>query len=329
MTKLSKFAAIALVLIGIFLAIVAVVKQRSANAPELMAVVSNSQPSQSQVVVAKADLPAGHQITEADIELRPMAQVPASGSTNIQSLLGRSTAVEIAEGTPIETGSLLDGLAGLLQPGERAVSIKVEEFSAVGHKIKPGDWVDVFAVLRKDANEVEDTQARLLLPRKRILAFGGQLHPSAQNSLEKKDEQNAKPVEAPARTAVVAVKVDEVNRLVLAEQQGQVLLALRSPLDQSEPTEEAWSKAMGMHSTAQPKDASKLGQLAMDTSLEALTLTSLTHTSEVKPSHSQASSGVSRGRNDGVRVQPRRIAPVQKGTEVEVMRGTRSETVRY
>jgi pilus assembly protein CpaB len=255
--------------------------------------------------------------------------MPALGIGNVQAVIGRSTAVEIAQGTPLQTSSLLDGLAGLLQSGERAVAIKVEEFSSVGHKVKPGDWVDVFAVLRKDATEVEDTQARLLLPRKRVLAFGAQLHPAAQSTQEKKDEDpQRRGTEVAARTAVIAVHVEEVNRLILAEQQGQVLLALRSPLDQVQPSAEIWQQTMGVVQAPEIAGAATGGASAMDASLTALTLSALTGVPEAKAT-ATARSVASQPRVGAQRTQTRRNTVPVSGTSVEVVRGTRSETVRY
>ncbi len=39
--------------------------------------------------------------------------------------------------------------------------------------MQPGDYVDVFLVLRRDNQEIGASHARMLLPRLRVLAYGG------------------------------------------------------------------------------------------------------------------------------------------------------------
>ena len=325
MSKLTKFAAIALLLVGALLAVVALFNTQQSSHPEALPAPQAAVP-QIAVVVASRDVPAGHVLTAADVSVQNMAQMPVGGFGNASMVVGRSTSVELAQGTAVATHSLLDGLAGMLMVGERAVSIKVDEASAVGHKLQPGDWVDVFAVFRRDSQEVDTTQARMLLPRKKVLAYGTQLQTPPQGDGKKKEEaksadrQNA----AVARTAVIAVPVEEVNRLLLAEQQGQVLLALRSPLDQHEPSSDKLKHIAGLGVvTPLHQDVSK-ESAALDSSLTALTMADLAKDTGAKPTPTLSVKQAQPASAARVHV---RAAP--SGANVEVIKGVRKETLKY
>lgn len=323
MSKLTKFAAIALLLVGALLAVVALFNTQQSSHPEALPAPQAAVP-QIAVVVASRDVPAGRVLTADDVSVQNMAQMPVGGFGSAAMVVGRSTSVELAQGTAVATHSLLDGLAGMLSVGERAVSIKVDEASAVGHKLQPGDWVDVFAVFRRDSQEVDTTQARMLLPRKKVLAYGAQLQTPPQGDGKKKEEaksadrQNA----AVARTAVIAVPVEEVNRLLLAEQQGQVLLALRSPLDQHEPSSDKLKHIAGLGVvTPLHQDVSK-ESAALDSSLTALTMADLAKDTGAKPTLSVKQAQPASAARVHVRAAP-------SGANVEVIKGVRKETLKY
>lgn len=323
MNKYSKLLAILLLVLGILVAAGAWLLQPQQR-PVVQSITPTVQESKKYtVVMAAQDLPAGHVITPADVSVANLSHVPAYGLTSSALVIGRSTAVEIVKDAPLLKTQLLDGVAGMLTAGERAVSIKVDEASAVGHKVKPGDWVDVFVVLKQDGQVVEDTQARLLLPKKRVLAYGAQLPESAQaepseEEGSKKNNANAQPKPQTARTAVLGVQVEEINRLLLAEQYGSIQLALRSPLDVAEPSAERKQQVPGLTLTkALPADADPL-QAAIDASLLALKMQDIAKDklAETKAAVSKPASRPSSTRKAA-------------GNEVEIIRGTELQKTSY
>lgn len=333
MTKFSKLAAIALVLIGILLAVMAWVANRNNKASVQLPTRASEATATVEVVTAQRDLRAGQPLAVEDLRMQQVEQFPEGGMRELHAVVGRTPAVDIAQSMPVQQGDLLSGLSGMLQPGERAVAIKVEEFSSVGYKLQPGDWVDVFAVLRRDGQEVNDTQARLLMARKKVLAFGAELHPAAivRSDAKEEEERDARKSSAPTvRTAVIAVQVEEVSPLVLADQHGQVMLALRSPLDAAVPSAvPVWSAKVA---AVRGKDSMVT---ALDSSLSATSLTALLtavpHQSlraavpeVVRPAVGAASSGVGKA----VPVPAKKALP-KPSTTVEVVRGTQMEKVRY
>jgi pilus assembly protein CpaB len=211
MHKGFKFVALALVVLGGGLAWMAFLVSGPARAP-VAPTPGTVAPTVSMVVASKA-LPAGHLLQAEDVHLQPVAMLPPGAVALEASVLGRTLAQPAAEGDPVIASRLLGGIAAGLQAGERAVAIKVDESSAVGHKLAPGDWVDVLVVLRKDSQEVDATQARQLLARKRVLAYGSQMEGAAG----KDGADEAARTGQPPRTAVLAVQAQEVNALLLAE----------------------------------------------------------------------------------------------------------------
>ncbi|WP_254366942.1 Flp pilus assembly protein CpaB [Paraburkholderia sp. NMBU_R16] len=134
---------------------------------------------------------------------------------------------DIEPGTPVFEGQLSSEFADRVEPGERAVAVRVDEAGAVGDRVRPGNVVDVFLTLKRDGagigghGEIARSQAKLLLSRVRVLAFG--------DALPAGGGPNAHDVHA--RTVVLAVPTEEVDRLALADSAGHLLLALRNPHD--------------------------------------------------------------------------------------------------
>jgi pilus assembly protein CpaB len=131
------------------------------------------------------------------------------------------------------------GVALQLMPGERAMAVPVDEVVGAGNRIVPGDHVDVFFTL-KEGQDISKTQSRLLASRLRVLSYGAATVASDPSATADGNGGNGANTAAPAqrtvaRTAVLAVPVEQVNRVVLATQSGKLLLALRNPSDETLP----------------------------------------------------------------------------------------------
>lgn len=308
MHKWFKFMAVGMVALGLLLAAAALWMSRRASVPGAVAVGhSVAQDPAQHMLVAQRDLPAGHVLDRDDVRVQAVTQRPAGALEEPAAALGRGLAQALHAGAPVMAGGLLSGLAGMLQPGERAAAVKVDEASAVGHKLQPGDWVDVWSVLRRDGVEVGDTQARLLLERKRVLAYGMQLDAAAGPPMATERNLSGMPDPArqptPPRTAVLAVQGEEAASLLLAERQGQVLLVLRNPLDAEKNASPAAMSATTLTS---------LGQAAVASRWEAPSTAAL--------------------RPPAVVPVPRKTipqVPPPKLSSVELVRGTRAEAVPY
>lgn len=193
------------------------------------------------VVVATRDLSAGKPIDADALTLRMAPSRGAGEFADATGLVGRVPLVAIAANTPLSEANLTTGLADAIAPGERAIAVRVDEGNAVGNRVRPGNFVDVFFMLKRDMSagpgtdaEVDATQARLLLSRVRVLSFGDATLPgtsdAADTAANAANAANA-PRGAGARTAVLAVRTADIDALTLAEGAGRLVLALRNPAD--------------------------------------------------------------------------------------------------
>lgn len=257
MQKITRIAAVLLIALAVVLAIVAFSLGRRAMKPasEPVAASPASEPEAAPrtviaIVTAATALPAGQPIPPSALRLAGDPQPPPGSYTSTDAVVGDIPLVDIPTGATITAGLLAHGVALALKPGERALALPVDELTAAGNRILPGDYVDVFLSLKPapaagNNNAKEFTQTRLLLSRLRVLAYGSQDLPSTPSAVNKSaaTTANDKPLvksdnattPPPPRTAVLAVPVDEVDRLLLGTQDGKLSLALRHPDDSGRP----------------------------------------------------------------------------------------------
>jgi pilus assembly protein CpaB len=188
------------------------------------------------VVVAVKPIAAGVPIARDAIKVEAMTVRPEGAFDNVASVEGKIPAENIVTGETIlaqRMYGLEKGIVSAVRPGERAVALKVDEVIGVGNRLNPRDVVDVFVIMRRNNDEIAESQSKLLLAGVRVLAVGNRSVQGRDFNLT-----NIPDATIPPRTVVLAVPFDEVNRLALASEMGKVLLALRSPLDQMPPLAE-------------------------------------------------------------------------------------------
>ncbi len=118
-------------------------------------------------------------------------------------------------------------LSSLVQPGSRAVSIQMAKESSSVALMRPGDYVDVFAVVNQQS--VEQKVAVVLLQRVLVLATGLDTSPDAV--------QQRSGVAQPgmgdyATLLTLSLPVTEAQLLALAQEKGRISVVLRNPEDQ-------------------------------------------------------------------------------------------------
>ncbi|SDV51164.1 Flp pilus assembly protein CpaB [Chitinasiproducens palmae] len=242
-----RIVAALLIFVALVLAVLAFVVGRRQPTPVPVASASPASPVFA-VVVAARSLPAGVPLKAEQLRRIDMSAKPEGSYASIAALVGRTPRSPVAAGMPLTDAGLEAALPSLLAAGERAIAVPVDATVGVGHAIAPGDTVDIFFTLHGRnavrADEAERTQARLLLARIRVLSYGsralgtaGQINP---NALQRETQNDLRgdvrsDVRGAARTAVLAVPVADVNRLLLAMQTGKLVFALRDPRDDGVP----------------------------------------------------------------------------------------------
>ncbi|MDR3096363.1 MAG: Flp pilus assembly protein CpaB [Paraburkholderia sp.] len=266
------------------------------------------------VVVATRALSAGQPIPADALRVQPLPIHPQGAVSDSALVAGRVPVADIAADAPVLDQQLSSSLATSLAPGERAVAVRVDETSAVGNALHAGNYVDVFFTLRRDGGgmgggEIGRTQARLLISKARVLVFGAQ--PEAPGNAAGQRTTNFGTQNAAPRTAVLAVPVTEVDRLALAQSQGQLILALRNPADEDQVDPAAFGPQPGVLKVVSHTAPDGSTQAAAGVALDQL-----------------AGSGVPREAAPVAVGAPRRGgAPARGG--LEVIRGGRAETVAW
>ncbi len=319
MSSLSKIVAGILLVAGLALAFVAwrlasaPASPPASVAPAPVAAAPAEPVKLHPVVVASEPIPAGTRIDSAKMLAVAQWQVALSGSfASTAPLEGAVTKVDVAAGDPIVPSLLTQGLARQLKPGERAVAIAVDEVIGGGNRIMPGDMVDVFFMIEKSA-EVAVGQARLLQSQVRVLAYG---RTSVEGPDEKSALQQGGPGQ-PARTAVLAVPVERVNELMLASRAGRLQLALRPVGDDSVPDAQLFAQ----RGTVLPVRADL-------TPAQREALLSGPNRAFAGESLAQLDGTTPAARTPASRAPGRAQGP-GGGRTVEILRGDKSERVRY
>jgi pilus assembly protein CpaB len=322
-TRIAAFALIGLaVLLGIF------ALSLSRRPPVVVAPVARNAAS-FVVVVAARDLPVGKPIDANALALRMSPTRAPDEFGDAASLVGRVPLEPIAANASLTQSALATGLADAVAPGERAIAVRVDESNAVGNHVRPGNFVDVFFMLKRDGQggpgadaEVANTQARLLLSRVKVLSFGDRSLPGAADIADPagSGSNNVAPREIGGRTAVLSVRTADVDALTLAEGAGRIVLALRNPADRE--VAEPMGIAPLLVSIRNANDGAARAAAGM--SLQALAGvkgdTTRTATATTVASLPPLPKVTASPRTRAVRVQ---------SDELEVIRGARSEKVAY
>ena len=233
MTRLTKVLAVVLVLAALLLGVIAyrlaVAPKPVAPAP-IAAQVRTPAAETFPVVVAHREIKAGSVIVQDDVRVVQWPVGVGQGFQDIATLEGKSLRRTLAAGEPVTQDLVMTGLAQLLEPGQRAVSVSVNDVVGNAAQIAPGDFVDVFFTLDK-TEETPGAQARLLHPRIKVLTFG---RASIDGPPPERDAtDNGRSGQSVARTATLAVPLESVNEILLGDKEGRLQYVLRPAKDET------------------------------------------------------------------------------------------------
>ena len=182
------------------------------------------------VVVAATDLELGAQMKADDLHVVewPASSVPNGAFSTPDEIVGRGLVMPVIQNEPILPMKLAgkdagSGLPVVIPEGKRAVSVRVNDVIGVAGYVLPGTHVDVLATATPTNSEV-DTTTKVVLTNVQVLAAGTKME---------QDAEQGKPMAVNVVTLLVSP--DEAERLTLGATQGKIQLALRNPLDKTEP----------------------------------------------------------------------------------------------
>ncbi|HEX8985637.1 MAG TPA: Flp pilus assembly protein CpaB [Bryobacteraceae bacterium] len=139
----------------------------------------------TDLVVAAHPLPVGISLAAADLKVVqvPVAQFPAGCFSRIEQVVARPVASSILAEEPVREARLAPkgsglGLAPLIPPGMRAVSVKVNEVVGVAGFVLPGIRVDVLVTGRQGRDEGSTTKT--ILQNILVISAGQHIEPDAR-----------------------------------------------------------------------------------------------------------------------------------------------------
>jgi len=237
---------IILIVAGVILGLIAMVmlnayvnQQRTAVALQAKKTIEQIKANQVAVLVAKKDIPVGVAIASdmLDTQIIPTQYRQPQTVSSLDRIDGMITVAPISQGEQINLGKLTNsrktssGLAGMTPMGKRAITVPVDNIASVGGMIRPGDYVDVIAMMPVPAITAEgkETAQVAVLPLFQnvlILAVGSNIGaPEPQEGRYKKEAGSA------AGTVTFALAPQEASLVAFVQEQGKIRLVLRSPAD--------------------------------------------------------------------------------------------------
>jgi len=211
----------------------------------------------TQVVVAKDNIPAGTELHPEDLTVGKMAgDIPADVIYgNPAEVSGRVLKVSLVKGQPIMepvlapkgTGS---GLQALVPMGMRAITLEVNEFSAVGGFLVPGCHVDVLATVNIVSKNNEPF-TRIVVQNLKVQAVNSHLTPAGPGA-----EPEA------MRSVTLLATPKEAEEINLAASKGSPRFVLRASGDDATPFSDGVTLAeltTGVHRSDPFGDAKPVG----------------------------------------------------------------------
>lgn len=221
--KKAILAAVALACFTTFLVYIYIKNSTVNNAPQ----------GSTYAYIAEKTISPKTKITESDIKSVKLSKEDLNPSAvlNKADIIGKRAKDRIIKGEQILYDRLVEenglSLASRIPKGKRAVSINVDEQSAVSNLAEPGDYVDIVASLDRD--QTSDKTGSILYPKIteiiiqniEILSIGQEMDPNIDGKREI------------PKTITLAVSPQDAEKLVYASDNGLIRLILRSNEDDS------------------------------------------------------------------------------------------------
>ena len=182
------------------------------------------------VVIAAANLDLGASLRPEDVRTIdwPAESVPAGSFEHVEEVVGRGLIQPVVQNEAILPNKLASkdagaGLAPVIRPGYRALSVRVNDVIGVAGYVLPGTHVDVVVTISPTQGN-GDVTSKIVLTNVEVLGSGTKIE---------RDTEQGKPIAVTVVT--VLVNPAEAEKLTLASTEGKIQLALRNPLDPAAP----------------------------------------------------------------------------------------------
>ncbi len=180
------------------------------------------------VIVAAADLPAGHLVRHEDLAIRqvPVRFAPsaARGPDAAAEFVGRVTLQALAPGDAVLPAVLQPDdwprLASLVGAHRRAITLAVDEINGFSGMLAPGNVIDLVYAPDEGSASARGAVVRPLLEGVTVIATG-------RSTRQALGSREGAPVDIDYATVTLDVAPFDAQRLVLAQRTGEVTVLLR------------------------------------------------------------------------------------------------------
>ena len=178
------------------------------------------------VVVAAVDIPFGQMVEPQQVKIvaMPKGSAPGDAFDAVEKVTGRIATFPFLPGDVLRGARLAEHLGGstlasLIEPSKRAITVRVDDVVGVGGFLLPGNRVDVLVAKREGNSEAK---AETILYDLRVLAVD-----------QTASTDKTQPVVV--RAVTLEMTPEETEKLVKAQTEGRLQLALRNPLEEKKP----------------------------------------------------------------------------------------------
>ena len=185
------------------------------------------QPASTPVVVASQNVSAGQALTRNMLKVVawPAALLPAGTSRAPETLTGRILQENLVAGEPVLHAKLAPlgtqaGLAAIITPGSRAITVRVNDVIGVAGFALPGNHVDILVNTRQgtDGSQQHKSVSKIVLQHILVLAVAQQAT---------RDDNTPRVVDA----VTLQVTPEQAEKIDLARNIGTLSLILRNQTD--------------------------------------------------------------------------------------------------
>lgn len=236
---ITIIAGVALSLMSVFLIKLYIEQQRQEVIAKAKKVLEQSRAEQVSVLVAKRDIPPGTPIDSEGLEVNiiPKKSAQPQAVTSLDRVSGAVAIAPISKGEQVTLNKLgyvkqRGGLAAMTPAGRRAITISADNVSTLVGMLKPGDYVDVIAIVSvpSESEEVKKAPQMKVFPLfQNVLVLAVGQETETMLKFEVKSGQEGK--KELSSLITVALTPQEANLIAFVQEQGKIRLVLRSPTD--------------------------------------------------------------------------------------------------
>ena len=202
---------------------------------------AQSTSSTTKVVVATADIDLGQRVSPEFVKTIdwPSGSVSPGAFHDVGKVDGRVLKETAMRGEPILEAKLspqgsTGGLSAVIDPGKRAITVRVNDVIGVAGFALPGNYVDIIVNTQKDSNaqnqQSEQKISKIVLEHILVLAVAQEAG---------RDETKPKVVDA----VTLQVTPEQAEKIDLARSIGTLSLVLRNQVDPQDPNTNGATRA--------------------------------------------------------------------------------------